>query len=205
MAQFKVEVIGDMVAVVRDEQFKQAKALTAAMRQVGQIAAVRSRAALASAGFGGRWQQSVRGVTYPKTPRVSLSPVSVLSLGVKYAAIFERGGDIVGRPLLWLPLATLPVRMTPAQYVASVGPLTSINRPGHPPLLAGKVRMSATSTRPTLAQLRRGAKGRGGPVRAIPLFVGVPRVRIPQKYDLHAIARAAADQLPALYRSNLKD
>ncbi len=96
--------------------------------------------------------------------------------------------------------------MTPALYVRSIGPLITIRRPGLPPLLAGKIatnrRGQANKSKVTLSALRR--SGQAKATRLQPLFVGVPQVTIPDKFDIEEIAEKLAGRLSELYFKNLR-
>lgn len=140
---------------------------------------------------------------------------------IGYANVFERGARISGKPLLWIPLPTAPEKingrpMTAGLYVHAVGPLHSINRSGRPPILAGYVMRTTPGRRVTVAQLRTGQRNSrrrqaraafGGRLGArpvsVPLFVGVPAVRIRDRLNISAIYDQARADLPNLYAKRL--
>ena len=79
--------------------------------------------------------------------------------------------------------------------------LVSIKRPGGPPLLG--IRMRVTDQRLaqkiTASMLLRGPSSKRGKMRVIPLFVGVPRVTIAKKWSVYAAARKAYGRMPGIY------
>lgn len=183
------------------------------------------RAAIARAGFSVRWQNALRVNVYPQTG-ASTDATAYVFHNIKYAGIFERGGTIKGSRLLWLPLPAAPLkigreRVTPRLYIERIGPLHAIRRPGKRPLLAAYVSAErlGSGKAVSLGALRRGARsarrqqaaaGFGGRVRgprlvSLPLFVGIPSVRIRARFGLAAIFEKARRGLAAAYLRHLKD
>lgn len=189
-----------------------AAAGTGAMKELADIVKREGRQNMASAGFSKKFQNTFRGQIYP-TKGNSIDAAAVLYSKVRYSNIFETGGDIGGKPLLWLPLPTAPKRigrqkMTPALYVRQIGPLFTINRPGKAPLLAANIGVSARQRatgkvgKITNAKLRKGASGVGAK-QAVPLFVGIPNVSIKDKLQIREITERAAGRLGELYFKHL--
>lgn len=150
------------------------------------------RADIAAAGFGPKWQNALKVVVYPKNAQ-SIQPTIQTYHKIGYSEIFEEGGSIFGKPLLWLPLEkNLPARrglhrMTPAIYVKEVGPLFPIYRAGHRPLLAAKVKT--------------GKRTKGGKVETetVPMFVGIDQVTLRDRFSIRELGEQTADQLPAIF------
>jgi hypothetical protein len=188
------------------------KAATLAMREVGRDAVAKGRASIAAGGFSTRFQRTLRAINKPPSGFV-LNPSVYVHSTVNYADIFESGKTIVGNPFLWLPLPSVPraahrEHMTPREYVKNIGPLISLKRPlGAQPILAAVIRRGPKAqpfgSFATRSQLRRGQGGRGE-TQIIPLFVGVRSVTIPKKFDVHAAAEQAFDQLEKFYKENLE-
>jgi hypothetical protein len=152
------------------------KAVTAALKQCAETALSLGRANIAGAGnFGPKWQQALK---------ANVGKTSIfVHQDIPYSSIFEEGGTISGRPLLWLPLPSTPQtiggqRTTAKLWAARVGKLTMLKGPGGKPILAGKA---------------------PGSERLVPLFVGVDAVTIPKKFDIEGACRSAAAELPGLY------
>ena len=186
-----------------------AKALTGAMRDVGKLGRERGRQAITAAGFSNKFANSL----VAKLPaKDTLAPTAYIHTTINYADLFETGAIITGKPYLWLPLPTVPAgpgrpHMTPKQYVENVGPLVTMHRAGKPPMLGARVAISAPRPQPfgrfvSRRILRRGISTRRGgqPAQVIPLFVGVPAVNIPKKFDVHAAVVDAFGHLDDFYR-----
>lgn len=140
---------------------------------------------IASAGFGARWQNSLKTRTTFEDDSMSLLVFDT----IPYFGVFEEGGAISGHPVLWIPLPTVPLGvggrpLTPKAASARFGKLVSINRQGHRPLLAAKIE--------------------GRHARAVPLYVGVSRVTEPKRFAIKAIIDDVIASLPELFERNLK-
>ncbi len=186
---------GFVDTLVKEIQRPIARAATAAVRGAGEIAKRNGRASIAAAGFSRKWQNALRVNVYPPHGD-SLRPAAFVFHKIRYASVFEEGAVIGGKPLLWLPLPTVPLRrgrpMTPSQYVRSVGPLVSVERPGRPPLLFAKPRAARRGRRAVSSSERK------------PLYVGLSAVAIAKRFDIKGAAQKAAAQLPALYTKHLR-
>lgn len=209
--KFKKRREGELAEAFRSMKDPMAAAGSAAIAEAADIVKREGRADIASAGFSQRWQNALRADVYPRRGRVSMNAAAMIWHKIQYAGVFEEGATIVGRPRLWLPLSWAPKkigrrRMTPALYVRQVGPLFPLKRPGRPPLLAGKMAVSqrrrvANAGTVSLSSLRRGAAG--APSRLVPLFIGVDRVTIRDKFSIREITERAAARLAALYVKHL--
>lgn len=183
------------------------------------------RAEIARSGLGPRFVRGFRTYVFPRR----IVPGDTADLAMRgqhrlgYANVFERGSRIGGKPLLWIPLPTAPAKIngrptTAGLYVHSVGPLHSINRPGRPPLLAGYAMRATPGRAVTVAQLRTGQRNTrrrqaraafGGRLGArpvsVPLFVGLPAVKIRDRLNISAIYERARRDLPNLYAKRLAE
>lgn len=199
-----------------------AKAATAAIRDAAEIVKRDGRASIGAAGFGSKWQNTLRVDVYPKG-KPSMNAAAWVYHKIPYATVFEDGATIRGKPKLWIPLDSAPKRIgrnrvTPKVIARAAGanvlfPITKGNRT----YLAARVRMSkakAAEPRPkvTLAQLRasnrigpqarvtrRGLGAASGVLRSVPLFVGVNSVDIKKRFKVREVCAKAADQLASLY------
>jgi hypothetical protein len=164
------------------------EAAEGAMREAADLIRQRGRQNIASAGFSQRWQEGF-GVAM-REPRGDEAFAISLQVfhRIGFASIFEGGGVIHGRPLLWLPIeANLPPRArgrrwTPRAYAREVGPLASV-RGARRPLLVGRPR---------------------GRDKAVPVFFGVPSVTIPDKFDINEIVEDVMSDFERLYDKHLK-
>ncbi|RWB26894.1 MAG: hypothetical protein EOQ42_28325 [Mesorhizobium sp.] len=181
---------------------------TAAISEAGDIVKRQGRADIAAAGFSKRWQNALRVNVYPRRKQ-SMNAAALIYHNIHYAGVFEEGATITGKPRLWLPLPSAPKRvgrqkMTPALYIKTIGPLVSIERSGKPPLLAGKIatnRRGSKTGKVSLSALKRG--GAGAPSTLVPLFVGIDRVNIRDRFSIREITERAAARLGDLYLKHL--
>lgn len=200
-----------------------AGATRAAFVDLAQQVQRQGRAEIARSGLSRRWQTGFRTYVFPRRPggRGELAMRGQHRIG--YANVFERGARISGRPLLWIPLPTAPKRIngkptTAREYVRSIGPLHSINRPGRPPLLAGYVMRRIGRSNISVAQLRTGQRNArrrqaraafGGRLGArpvsVPLFVGLPAVRIRDRLNISRVYDRARRDLPNIYNKRLAE
>ncbi|RWO35916.1 MAG: hypothetical protein EOS11_33290 [Mesorhizobium sp.] len=198
---------------MRDKYKPVARAATKAMTQVADNIKAQGRADIMGAGFSRRWANAFRANVYPKG-RDSASAAVLIYHKIPYADIFELGGTIEGSPFLWLPLPDAPRgrggrRISASEYRKEIGhPLYSIKRPGKPPLLGANIRSTASRSQKGVSrsQLKRGRNPSGrGTVRLVPLYIGVPKAEIGQKFHLRAITAANAAKLAAYYYRNFID
>jgi hypothetical protein len=200
---------GQFEKAIAEIEMPIAAAATAAVRDAAEQAKADGRADIAAAGFGKKWQNALRADLFPKN-QASMHPAALLRHKIPYAGVFEDGATIGGKPLLWLPLKTVPLgtggrQLTPRQFIARIGPLVSVNIPGRRPLLVGKGGRS-TILRATekVTRLRKGAVARGIRSVSVPLFVGIEAVAIRKKFHLRDIFSRAGASLGAFYLKNLK-
>jgi hypothetical protein len=184
---------------------------TSAITEAANIVKAEGRADIAAAGFSKKWQNALRANIYPKR-QYSMDAAALIYHKIVYAGVFEEGAVVAGKPLLWLPLRDAPMgrggrRIKPSDYRQKVGhPLYSIKRPGKPPLLGAYIRTTDTRAKGiSLSQLKRGRNpnGRGREV-LVPLYIGVPRVNIRQKFHIRDIVSRVSGRLGELYLKNLK-
>lgn len=202
-------VNADMSKITGRARDRIAAASTAAMREGARELKAKGRAAVSS-GLSARMAHAFYAKVYPESG-ASLSPAIVAGLKIKYASVFQDGTTISRAKLLWLPLDSAPLgrggkRITPKEYNETIGVLYFIEHPGKPPLLAAVVRETDARARktPSLRLLKRGRNPGGkGSVRLVPLFVGVPSVTDPKRFDVNAIARDVAAGIGDAILNNL--
>lgn len=217
---------GEFKKIAEAQRQAMARAATAAAKEVGDRLKRAARGRIAAAGFGKRWENAFRVDIYPKGGRASINAAIFAHHDIGYAGVFEKGATIKGSPLLWVPLPSTPRRvggrrLTAGNYRELVGSdLFMIRRPGRPPLLAANVNGNAgkTAKAVTPAQLRRGARAArrsdanaafGGnarrfQTRALPLFIGLPRVQLRARFNLAETFRQASGQLASAFTRNLR-
>jgi hypothetical protein len=188
-----------------------AKALTAAMKEVGKEAADAANANIHAAGFASRkWE--LKAENFPKSGGNTLLPEVWLHSTANFEDVFTEGAQIRGNPLLWLPLPTVPMwpgdstrQMSPSKYVQTIGPLVSMERKGRPPMLGAPVQGNARSQAigRRLVSKRRLRVGSFAPgFTIVPLFVGVPAAVIEKKFDVDGAVQKVIDKFPGLYLQN---
>ena len=187
------------------------EAATLAMRELTEVAKKRGRARIGQAGFSRRWENALRGETYPERG-FSANAVSFLYHRIPYAGVFEEGARIRGKPYLWVPLSSTPrlgrrKKLTPQNFSREFGPLVPMQ--GKRPMLGAPVSVTKAAAkkggpyRVSKAALRRGAAD-VGIIRTAPVFIGVDTVNIRKRFNLKREFDIASRQLPALYLKNLK-
>lgn len=106
-----------------------AVAVTESMREVRDLLEVSGRNRLRRAGnfVSARWQQGLHVEVTPRTGAL-LNPFITVSHDVKYSRIFEYGGVIKGKPLLWIPLGYTGLKMRARDYGKRHGGLFRVDR-----------------------------------------------------------------------------
>lgn len=181
---------------VRDFEQPIARAVTKVFRTAAKEIEREGRQRIAAGGLSRRFISGFRVFAFPRR-QFSMRPEIKGTHRIGFINIFETGGTIHGRPLLWIPLKSAPAkiggkRITPRLYISQVGPLISIQRPGKPPLLAGQALRAPAAGRPaSLTTLktgaRRAASRRGRRPIAVPLFVGARQTRIPKRLNVSPV------------------
>jgi hypothetical protein len=228
MAGLKVKlnnVVDDIESAIRNMDLPVRDACTAAIVTAGTAMATLGFANIKGALKGSNIARSWTVRYYPGNAkrRPSKPSINAAAWGyskVPFVKIFEDGGTIHGKPMLWLPLRNAPLaigrgrargHITPRKLREEGIKLFSITRAGKVPLLATKINATRAganrvSLNTTLAALRRSKKaptGRQVPV-TVPLFFGVPAVNIRKKLNLDGIAQAQRDLLAEYYVVNLQ-
>jgi len=220
MAKVKFDRPGKYAKGIEKWQEALAKATTMAFRDGAKLLETQTRSAIEAAGLGSKFARQFKGFGYPRR-QFSLTPTirGFHARGWKgsrigrYANIFARGGTITGKPLLWVPLPTAPLRIagqatTPKLFIENIGPLVKLHGTRRP-LLAGQSLRAVEGRRATVGQLKTGARnaqarragGKGRHTVAVPMFVGVPSVKIPKLVDMDAIFARVSQQLPKLFEA----
>jgi hypothetical protein len=176
---------GEVRRSLEELQHPIASALAAAMKEAGDLIRKRGRDNIRQSGLGSRrW---IEGLQVQVTPADSFDASLRVFHRIGFAGIFEEGGTITGKPLLWLPInANLPDRRgrrwTPRQYVRQVGPLYSA-RAAKRPILVGKP---------------------PGKSRAVPVFFGVRSVEIQKRFNIAGIVEDVANDFEQIYAKHLR-
>jgi hypothetical protein len=175
----KIKVTVDEPAwlkAIRDKQRPVATAAVAALRQVAADSVQEGRTNIATSGqFAGKWVSGLQYRTQNATtaggePSLQASVLIFHKFG--FAGVFEYGATIQGKPLLWIPTT-----------------------PGGPPASrSGKRLISATVRgQPMLFDASDPDRHKK------PLYIGVPAVRIPKKWNITEIVKRHAAQMGILF------
>lgn len=199
---------GDFDAYATRMQNKIAMAATGAISDAADIAKATGRESIAAGGFSKKWQNALRSKLYPPSG-TSSKPAAFIYHKIPYAGIFETGGRISShKNYLWLPTDDAPRvggrPISAQQYVEVVGPLISVNVPGHPPMLFGPT--ARVTNKRELGRF--GKKKLIGKVRKqdiVPLYYGKASVTESQRFDVVAAIKAAGDKIPELFLKHLED
>src|ERR1700687_3845644 len=206
-------VTGQWDAAMKGIYAPMARASSAAIRDAGDLVKREGRGAIASAGFAQNWQ-TARSVNIPPPKTPSVDAAAWIFHKIPYAGVFEHGATIPGSPLLWIPLSGTPAkigsqRMTPRNYIASIGPLQIVRPPGRAPLLVGFIQGGVRGTgKITVAKLRRGTRAQRLPGKhpglvSVPIFVGVETVTLHKRFDLVPIFERARQGLGQSYLTHI--
>jgi hypothetical protein len=177
----------------------------ATMETVAEIGKRKVRADIALAGFGPRWQRTFRADVFPKGSEPSANAAAFFHHKIGYAGIFEDGGKIQGKPLLWIPLSGTPkkigrrrfsVENYRLRYTSKDSRLQRVDRPGKNPLLFGKAPAGMRRGR------KRGVSSEQFQTQRVPLFVGVKSVDISKRFHVREILAGVAADLPNLFTAH---
>lgn len=200
-------IIGDFEKKILELQTPIAKASTAAVKEAAGLAQAESKSELSSAGFSARSAKAMR-VTFTPKEGNAIDAKADFFLRPAYLNVFEEGATISGKPLLWLPLETVPLgvggkRLTPKQYIDRVGPLHSAKNAPKPMLVGKGSRAQILRATSKAVKFRKKAGLQQGTAN-VPLFIGVPTVTVAKKFDLRSIVQRANAKLADLFVKNLK-
>ena len=147
------------------------------------------RRAIANAGFSLQWQNAWVVNVYPSVP--SLRAAIEARHKIPYAGLFESGGVIRGRPIMWIPTKQAPrptgrgeSRLTPARFEKAYGPLMG-RRKGSGnqiPLLFGRDPISR---------------------KMVPMFFGIRIASHRSRFNLKYVVSSAALRFEAYYDKHL--
>lgn len=183
MARFKTKVNEpEWLKMIREKQRPVAEAAVAALRETAADSVQEGRRNIAGAGpnFGGKWISGLQYRTREAKDRggmPSLQASAIVFHRFGIAGVFEHGATIKGKPLLWIPTT----------------------RGGPAPSRSGKKLVSATIRgKPMLFDA--GDRDR----QRKPLYVGVPQVRIPKKFNITEIVKKHVAQMALLFVKHFK-
>ena len=190
-----------------------ARAVTLSMKDLAEEVKVGVRAVMAGGGMSRKHQNAFRTKVYPRQGD-SMGAAMWGASNIDYENIFQQGGTIhpVSRRWLWVPTKNAPAkiggkRTSIRTYLANVGELQFIKRPGHPPVMVARVTRRTKSSRPLpTSTLRRGriAHFQGKKTQLVPIFVGLTSVTIRRRFDVDPVYDAARANLPSRYKAHME-
>lgn len=183
------------------------RAVTKTVKDAAALIKKESISAIAGAGFSARSSKNLRYAIEPENKdTIDVSARFYFRTG--YFNVFEEGTTIKGKPLLWVPLPTVPFgkgrrRLTPRQYVERLGPLHYVRGKKNPLLVGAASRSGVLRATLDVVRVRKRAVAAGA-IRTgnVPLYVGLKSVRIPKKFNIKEIIRRVAAMIPKLYAKN---
>lgn len=173
----------NLLKLIREKQQAVAKAAVAALRETAADAVQEGRQNIGAAGPGftrAKWQSGLQYLTKDATEggEASLQAKAIIFHKYGIAGVFEHGATIQGKPLLWIP-------------TEHGGPTAS---------RSGKKLVSATVRgQPMLFDANDKDRHRK------PLYIGVPSVHIPKKFQITEIIKKHVANFSALFIKYFKD
>lgn len=155
-----------------------ARATTNGAKEAAQQILTRGRQDIGSAGrFGPRWIEGLKADVQPKSGALINAKITITH-DIEYFDVFETGGVIRGRPLLWIPLSYTGLKISAGTYARVFGGLFTVRRASGPPLL-----FSAVDKKPK--------------------YFGISQVTIPKKFHIAEICQNVMAGFDAIYTRNM--
>ena len=198
VANLKLYITPDLVAMMAAEIKAGERAVTAATREAGNSVKTVWRGQITGAGLGQRLDNTIRSEQFPKG-QPSLSAASVVwSKAPVIVGAHDTGPLIWSRSGFWLAIPTPAAgkssrggRITPGEWERRSGlRLRFVCRRMGPSLLVAEGRLNNKGR----AVASRSRTGRG--VTTVPIFLLVPQVKLRKRLNLARDAARAQDRLP---------
>jgi hypothetical protein len=200
----RLEVLGDIGAMMAAEIMAGERALTKAVGDAGTGLKTAWRGQIISAGLGQRLARTIRVAQYPKGKPSLNAAALVWSQAPVVVGAHDTGPLIRSRNGFWLVIPTPAAgksarggRITPGEWERRRGMrLRFIYRPRGPSLLVTEGRLNARG----VGVASRSKTGRG--LTTVPIFLLVPQVKLRKRLDLDRDAKAALDRIPRTIVTN---
>ena len=200
----RLEVLGDIGAMMAAEIMAGERAVTKAVGDAGTGLKTAWRGQITSAGLGQRLARTIRVTQYPKGKPSLNAAALVWSQAPVVLGAHDTGPLIRSRNGFWLAIPTPAAgkstrggRITPGEWERRRGMrLRFIYRPRGPSLLVAEGRLNARG----VGVASRSKTGRG--LTTVPIFLLVPQVKLRKRLDLDMDARAAQDKIPKAIIAN---
>jgi hypothetical protein len=167
--------------MIRDKQRPVATAAVQALQDVAAEAVQEGRSNIGSAGrFTGKWQSGLQFKLQDAQDggEPSLQAKATVFHSYGLASVFEFGATIEGKPLLWIPTT-----------------------PGAPSARRSGKKLVSATVRGTPMLFDANDKDR----KRKPLYIGVPSVKIPKKFNIIEIIKQNAAKLGEAFLKHFKD
>lgn len=210
MLDFELALTGNYEKVMRSRSNAVLDGLYTGTRQSGELTKHQLRRDIEPA-LGPRMANTVRADYYPAGGR-SWSPVAIVYSKVPHIMAIHADGGIIKAaegalavPLAGSPAATIRQRRGESRVEAArrkYGELIFIKRPGKAPLLAARVKITASGRYRKIRSLtpyktRQGPRWTKGNLAILPLFTLQRQVRIQRRLNARAIMAKAQRRHPA--------
>jgi hypothetical protein len=207
MRMIRMEIIGDIGAMMAAELVAGEKAVTKAVGDAGISLKTAWRGQITGAGLGQRLARTIRAVQYPKGKPSLNAAALVWSQAPVVIGAHDTGPLIRSRNGFWLAIPTPAAgkstrggRITPGEWERRRGlRLRFIYRPSGPSLLVAEGRLNSRG----LAVGSRSKTGRGA--TTVPIFLLVPQVKLRKRLDLERDTKAAQARIPGAIVANWVD
>ena len=200
----RLEVLGDVGAMMAAEITAGEKAVTKAVGDAGAGLKTAWRGQITSAGLGQRLARTIRAATYPKGQLSLNAAALVWSKAPVIIGAHDTGPLIRSRNGFWLAIPTPAAgksgrggRITPGEWERRRGlRLRFIYRPRGPSLLVAEGRLNNRG----VSVASRSKTGRG--VTTVPIFLLVPQVKLRKRLNLGRDAKSAQARIPGAIVAN---
>lgn len=200
----RLEVLGDIGAMMAAEITAGEKAVTKAVGDAGNGLKTAWRGQIIAAGLGQRLARTVRAAQYPKGKPSLNAAALVWSQAPVVVGAHDTGPLIRSQNGFWLAIPTPAAgksarggRITPGEWERRRGlRLRFIFRRNGPSLLVAEGRLNTRG----VGVASRSKTGRG--LTTVPIFLLVPQVKLRKRLDLVRDAKAAQDRIPGAIVAN---
>jgi hypothetical protein len=200
----RLEVLGDIGAMMAAEITAGEKAVTKAVGDAGNGLKTAWRGQIIAAGLGQRLARTIRAAQYPKGKPSLNAAVLVWSQAPVVVGAHDTGPLIRSRNGFWLAIPTPAAgksvrggRITPGEWERRRGlRLRFVYRRNGPSLLVAEGRLNTRG----VGVASRSKTGRG--LTTVPIFLLVPQVKLRKRLDLDRDAKAAQAQIPGAIVAN---
>lgn len=200
----RLEVLGDIAAMMASEITAGEKAVTKAVGDAGTDLKTAWRGQITGAGLGQRLARTIRAANYPKGQPSLNAAALIWSKAPVIVGAHDTGLLIRSRDGFWLAIPTPAAgksvrggRISPGEWERRRGlRLRFIYRRSGPSLLVAEGRLNTRG----VGVASRSKTGRG--LTTVPIFLLVPQVKLRKRLNLDRDAKAAQDGIPGAIVAN---